>query len=75
VTWAASEWTSAAWGRDTKDGLCGSWEPAPLFAWFVEPSPGLTHLLQRTECLPDDFDAAVAYVIRALRRPNEEPAR
>jgi hypothetical protein len=73
-TWAVTEWTSAAWGRDTKDGLCGSWKPAPVFAWFVEPAPRLTHLLERTECLPDDFDAAVAYVIRALRQPNEEPA-
>ncbi len=73
-TWAVTEWTSAAWGRDTCNGLRGAWEPARVFAWFVEPSPRLTHLLDRAECLPDDFDTAVAYVIRALRHPNEEPA-
>ncbi len=72
-TWAAIEWESAGRGWDAWQGLRGSWEPAPVFAWFVEPSPRRTHLLERANRLPDDFDAAVAYVIRALRSLSEEP--
>lgn len=83
-TWAETEWTSAGRGHDAFDGLRGSWEPARVFAWFVEPAPKLSWLLFDAELshplaisanrLPDDFDAAVANVIRALRSSDEEPA-
>jgi len=70
-TWASIEWTSASRGTDTHNGLRGSWEPVPVFAWFVEPVPMRSWLLDIADRLPDDFDAAVAHVIRALRQSGE----
>jgi hypothetical protein len=78
-TWAATEQTSAAEGRDTFDGSRPSSSPRPTYFWFVDPTwvdpprdrpvfPYLQGLLDRGRAsrLPDDFDDAVSLAVELI---------
>jgi hypothetical protein len=76
-TWASTEHTSAAEGRDTHDGSRGSWTPKPVLFWRVpgwardrDPMDGggavTTLRTGMAEILPVDFDDAVARTIAVV---------